>query len=70
MKAIAFLLCGAAGAFVLAASARASELVTYTYDALGRLVAVERVQPTVTVKTKYTYDRAGNRTKKEVTTSR
>jgi YD repeat-containing protein len=51
------------------ASAPASETVQYTYDARGRLVEVERAQPTVTVKTKYTYDKADNRTKKEVTTT-
>jgi YD repeat-containing protein len=49
--------------------AAAAETITYTYDARGRLVEVERVQPSVTVKTKYTYDKADNRTKKEVTTT-
>ena len=47
----------------------ASETITYTYDARGRLVQVERAQPAGTVKTKYTYDAADNRTKKEVTTT-
>jgi hypothetical protein len=51
------------------ATAAATETIQYTYDARGRLVEVERVQPMVTVKTKYTYDRADNRTKKEVTTT-
>jgi hypothetical protein len=51
------------------APAAASETIQYVYDARGRLVEVERVQPTTTVKTKYTYDRADNRTKKEVTTT-
>jgi YD repeat-containing protein len=32
-------------------------------------VKVERVQPATTVKTEYTYDKADNRTKKEVTTT-
>jgi YD repeat-containing protein len=48
------------------ARSEASETILYTYDARGRLVEVERQQPTTTVKTKYTYDRADNRTKKEV----
>ena len=50
-------------------TAGASETIQYVYDARGRLVEVERVQPTVTVKTKYSYDKADNRTKKEVTTT-
>jgi hypothetical protein len=49
--------------------AAAAEIIQYVYDARGRLVEVERVRPTVTVKTKYTYDQADNRTKKEVTTT-
>ena len=63
--------CAAATLFVAAlpGAAAASETVKYVYDARGRLVEVERVQPTVTVKTKYTHDRADNRTKKEVTTT-
>jgi YD repeat-containing protein len=54
---------------VFPAQAAASETILYTYDARGRLVEVERQQPTTSVKTKYTYDRADNRTKKEVTTT-
>ncbi len=46
-----------------------SETIRYSYDARGRLVQVERAQPTVTVKTKYTFDKADNRTSKEVTTT-
>lgn len=65
--------CAALAAFWIAAglpaTASATETVTYTYDARGRLVEVERVQPAVTVKTKYTYDAVDNRTKKEVTTT-
>ena len=62
----------AAGAVALAAvpaSAAASETIQYKYDARDRLIEVERAQPTATVKTKYAYDRADNRTKKEVTTT-
>lgn len=54
-------------AVATAAPVRASETVHYTYDARGRVVEVERVQPTGTVKTKYIYDRADNRTKKTTT---
>jgi len=46
----------------------ASETITYTYDARGRLVEVRRAQPSGNVKTEYAYDKADNRTKKEVTT--
>ena len=52
-----------------AGSAAASETIQYVYDARGRLVEVERIQPTVSVKTKYTHDRVDNRIKKEVTTT-
>ena len=46
--------------------ARAGETITYTYDARGRLVKVER-SGTVNngVTTTYTLDRADTRTKKE-----
>lgn len=60
----------AAGLFLttLSSTAIASETIRYFYDARGRLIEVERAQPgTVVIKTKYTYDRADNRTKKEVT---
>lgn len=63
---------GLAAAAVCAAAlpspAQASETIEYTYDARGRLIAVKRIQPSGTVETKYEYDRADNRTKKEVTT--
>ncbi|HEX8644506.1 MAG TPA: hypothetical protein VF702_11405 [Allosphingosinicella sp.] len=58
-----------AGAATLLASGTGGETIHYSYDARGRLVEVERVQPTVTVKTKYAHDRADNRTTKEVTTT-
>lgn len=53
----------------LAAPAAASETIEYMYDARGRLVEVKRIQPSGTIDTKYTYDRADNRTKKDVTTT-
>jgi hypothetical protein len=56
------------GLCAAATPATASETNRYVYDARGRLVEVERTQPTVTVKTRYTHDRADNRIKKEITT--
>lgn len=56
-------------AAALPSPAGASETIEYIYDARGRLVEVKRIQPSATVDTKYTYDRADNRTKKEVTTT-
>jgi YD repeat-containing protein len=53
-------------AICTAAAAHASETTTYTYDALGRLVKVERDDG---LKTEYSYDNAGNRTNVTVTTS-
>ena len=53
----------AAAALVVAAAAVANETITYTYDARGRLVKVER-GGTVNngVKADYTYDKGDNRT--------
>lgn len=53
----------AAGALALAGIAAASETVTYTYDAKGRLVKVEH-SGTVNnnVVANYSYDHADNRT--------
>jgi hypothetical protein len=50
------------------AVAAASETVTYSYDARGRLVAVKH-SGTVNnnVQSNYTYDKADNRTNKTVT---
>jgi hypothetical protein len=52
-----------AGIAVATAAAVASETITYTYDARGRLVKVER-SGTVNnnVKAEYKYDKADNRT--------
>ena len=60
------------GAMLLAAAAPAfaSETVTYSYDAKGRLVKVVRtgtVNNNVTVE--YTHDKADNRTRLKVTNS-
>jgi len=51
----------------LSSPAIGSETIEYTYDARGRLIEVKRIQPSGNVKTKYEYDGADNRTKKEVT---
>jgi hypothetical protein len=59
----------ACSAAMLPGPAAAQEAVKYVYDARGRLIEVHRTQPNVVVKTKHDYDRADNRTKKEVTTT-
>lgn len=73
MNATARLLVSAAGlalASGVACSAAASETVTYTYDARGRLVKVVR-SGTVNngVTTEYQLDKADNRTKVKTTGS-
>jgi YD repeat-containing protein len=57
-------------AAMITSSVQASETVTYTYDAKGRLVKVER-SGTVNngVKAEYTHDKANNRTNVKVTGS-
>jgi len=46
----------------------ASETVTYSYDAKGRLVKVERAGTVNNgVKAEYSHDKAGNRTNVKVT---
>ena len=51
-----------------AAGAIASETVTYTYDARGRLIRVEsNVTGNNVVTTNYAYDKADNRTLRTVT---
>lgn len=54
----------------VASAAHASETITYTYDAKGRLVKVER-SGTVNngVKAEYTHDKADNRKAVKVTGS-
>ncbi|HYI64219.1 MAG TPA: hypothetical protein VEW71_04970 [Allosphingosinicella sp.] len=55
-------------ALTIAAAAVASETITYTYDARGRLTKVQR-SGTVNnnVSANYTYDKADNRTNVNVT---
>ena len=55
---------------LLAAAAYAAETVTYTYDARGRLIAVNH-SGTVNnnLVTNYSYDKADNRTLKNTTGS-
>ena len=51
-----------ASAALVNSSANASEIVTYTYDAKGRLVRVQhRGGPTSGVDKQYNYDKADNR---------
>lgn len=51
-----------------AAAAAASETITYSYDARGRLVKVEHVGNVNNgITTTYTYDKADNRTNKTTT---
>lgn len=53
-----------------APAAVASETVTYTYDAKGRVVKVERTGTVNNnLKYEYTHDKADNRTKVKVTGS-
>jgi YD repeat-containing protein len=66
MRAIVFLL----SLLLLGASARASETITYTYDALGRLVTVARSGTVNAGSTEcYKYDPASNRSNVTVSTS-
>jgi YD repeat-containing protein len=53
----------AAASLAVTAAALASETITYTYDARGRLVKVERSGSVNNgVRAEYTYDKGDNRT--------
>jgi YD repeat-containing protein len=55
---------------LVGAAAYAAETITYTYDARGRLVQVNRTGTVNNnVVTNYTYDKADNRTNKTTTGS-
>ena len=55
---------------VVAPMAHASETITYTYDAKGRLIKVEHSgSVNNNLKTEYTHDRVDNRKKVKVTGS-
>lgn len=55
---------------LLGAGAYATETITYTYDARGRLVQINRTGTVNNnVVTNYTYDHANNRTNKTTTGS-
>ncbi len=59
---------GLLGFVALAASATASETITYVYDAEGRLIRVERAgSVNNNVITNYTLDNADNRTNVKTT---
>lgn len=68
MKKIARIMAAAVVTSAVAAAAWAAETITYTYDARGRLIKVER-SGTVNsnVKSEYKYDKAHNRTNVTVT---
>jgi hypothetical protein len=64
------LVLAAVAAAVIPALAMATETVTYTYDAKGRLVKVERTGTVNNnVKAAYKYDKADNRTEVNVSGS-
>jgi RHS Repeat len=63
MKGVGGMLLTAAALAIAATAALASETITYTYDARGRLVKVERSGSVNNgVKAEYKYDKADNRT--------
>jgi YD repeat-containing protein len=67
-----FLLGCASAALIVSTAAAASETITYTYDARGRLKQVAHSgTPSINngVATSYTYDKADNRTNKTTTGS-
>ncbi len=58
----------AAAALLLTGAASASETITYTYDARGRLIKVERAgSVNNNVNTDYEHDKASNRKKVKTT---
>lgn len=62
------ILAAAGIALAAAAAARAAETLTYSYDARGRLVGVQHNgSVNANVVTNYSYDKADNRTLKNVT---
>ena len=68
MKTLEILAAAGIGLTALAAVAYASETQTYTYDARGRLVRVQHNgSVNANVSTNYSYDKADNRTLKNVT---
>ncbi|MFA5970377.1 MAG: RHS repeat domain-containing protein [Sphingomonas sp.] len=59
---------GASAALLVAGAAQATETVSYTYDAKGRLVQVVHSGSVNNgVNTQYTHDKADNRTKVKTT---
>src|SRR5689334_3845234 len=68
MKKTEILAAAGLGLAALAAVANASETLTYSYDARGRLVRVQHNgSVNANVSTNYVYDKADNRTLKNVT---
>lgn len=68
MKRLEILAAAAIAAAAVAVAAHASETLTYTYDARGRLVRVQHNgSVNANVVTNYGYDKADNRTLRNVT---
>ena len=68
MRKMARVLLAAAAIGLLAGAAHASETITYSYDAQGRLIEVDHAGgPNDGVKREYTDDDADNRTQKKTT---
>lgn len=68
MGKLAGILLTASAIGLLAGAAQASETITYTYDAQGRLIEVDHTGgPNDGVEREYTYDDADNRTQKKTT---
>jgi hypothetical protein len=68
MKKLEILAAAGIALAAMAAAAYASETLTYSYDARGRLVRVQHNgSVNANVSTNYTYDKADNRTLKNVT---
>jgi YD repeat-containing protein len=64
---IDWIIIGLTGAAVVASTAWASETITYSYDARGRLVTVNHSgSVNANVVSNYSYDHADNRTNKNV----
>lgn len=62
-----FILVSSTASLVVASAAHASETITYTYDARGRVVTVSHSgSVNNNVVTNYGYDKADNRTSKNV----